>query len=98
MPGHSLGNVENSFCRPALLRCLNLPGNSGAGYLMQPQNESVDQGNFQYLFGGTCMLAGSERGSELDNSAPDGDGDCLSPITGAEFLHNMFDVHFDSFF
>lgn len=51
MPGHSLGNVENNFCRQ--LSFATKPSYEPiAGYLIEEKDESVDQGNFQYLFGG----------------------------------------------
>ena len=114
------------------------------------QNKSGDQGNLQYLFGGTlglltqplwarlkkklfltqrrkgakktlrnaaalCAFAplrekssssGTFRAShakhagnlELDDSSTNSNGNRLSAIIGAEFLHNMFEVHFDGFF
>ena len=61
------------------------------------QNESVDQGNFQYLFGGT-QLGQVIVGSELDDSSTDADGHGLSSVTGTQFLHNVLDVYFDRLF
>lgn len=105
---------------------------------MRQKNESVDQGNFQYLFGvrrignairadilvcpgfssrarfhgpsqvdcfrgrtgrNACPTAVSlPRRSELDDAATDADGDRLSSISGAQFFHDVLDVHFDSLF
>lgn len=52
MPGHSLGKVENNFCRRLLLRYQNFSRCVGARYLMKQRRESVDKGNFRYLFRG----------------------------------------------
>jgi hypothetical protein len=35
---------------------------------------------------------------QMDDSATDSNGNRLRAVTGAEFFHDVFDVHFDSFF
>ena len=80
-----------------LLRDQNFSRCIGRRYSLSLERESVNKGNFQYLFSGIGIGVG-EGSSELDDSATDADGYGLSTVTGTQFLHNMFDVHFDGFF
>src|SRR5215213_6141211 len=97
-PGHSLGNVENNFRRQISPWS---PERQQQDYLQNGQNESVDQGNFRYHFRGIESWGGHEVpplqlicgcGLELDDASANTNGDRLSTVIGAEFLHDVFDV------
>ena len=58
--------------------------------------ESSDKGNFQYLFG--VIRIDEVLRLELNDSAPNADGDRLRPIGRAQFFHDVFDMDFNCFF
>ena len=95
MPGHSPEWVENNFRRqisfPTKLRCEK----PAARYKKGKAGESVDQGNVLYHFGGIGWRMSGRL--ELDDSSTDSNCNRLSAVIGTEFLHDMFNVHFDSF-
>ena len=64
-------------------------------YLQNEQNESVDQGNFQYHFRGICLI---KVKLELDDTSTNSNSDRLRTVIGAEFLHDVFYVDLDRFF
>lgn len=89
-----LETLKITYADETLLSYLNVSGAQQQDYLQTEQNESVDQGNFEYHFRGTELLGRLE----LDDTSTNSNGDRLSTVTGTEFLHDMFNVDLDGFF
>ena len=58
--------------------------------------ESSDTGNLQYLF--RVILSDEIASLELNDSAPNADGDCLGSIRSTQFFHDVLDMDFHCFF
>jgi hypothetical protein len=90
-PGKPSGNVENALCNPSLL---DRP-NERLLFLRDGRIPSVR--NF-FLPLSSYHRTRWKSSLELDNAASNANRDRLRAITGSQFFHNVFDVHFNGLF
>ena len=93
IPGLPPGKVENSLCSGDLGCTQNKKTHYGAIKATAPLQRNPHLRNFSLPLLGYSLVTKLE----VDDSPTQADGNCLGPVTGAQFIHDVFDMNLDRF-